>query len=120
MSQEHHKSSSVPRSLKVADRLWKNLSSMLHTEIRDPRVSFVTISGVNLSPDLRHARVYFSLLVDEDKASEITAVLNKAVPYLRSKIAKKMALRVVPDLFFVYDDTTVQAFALQKRLDDNF
>jgi ribosome-binding factor A len=103
------------RSDRIADRLWQELSKLLQKEVHDPRVSWVTISGVELSSDLGYAKIYFTTLVDE-KSDEASAVLNKASGFLRHLLTKRLELRVIPQLKFIYDDTTIKARHMDKLI----
>ena len=79
---------------------------MLHS-VRDPRAEFVSITAVEVSRDLRYAKVFFTKLGLEDakSAEEVTRVLDKAAGFLRSEIARESTLRTVPKLTFKFDES---------------
>jgi len=95
------------RSKKVADQLQRELAILIQFKIKDPRIEMVTISGVELSRDLSYAKVFFTVLekqCNEIKKIKITLdALNHAKRFIRTKIAKNMQLRIVPELRFYYD-----------------
>ncbi len=91
------------RLSRVEMQLMRQIATLLEREIDDPRIKDVTISHVNMSKDLRHAKIYFTVL-DESRAEKITFALNHTVSYLRRRVGESLALRVVPELFFIYDE----------------
>jgi len=93
------------RTQRVADYLQRELASLLQREVRDPRVGMASITGVQVSRDLGHARVYFTLL-GADSASEAektTAALNGMAGFLRSQLSRDSSMRSVPQLRFYFD-----------------
>jgi ribosome-binding factor A len=97
----------VPRAERIADVLRQSLAEVIQHEARDPRIGFVTITGIKLSPDLRHAKVYVSRLGDESKLEEALEALNRAAPFFRKSLAGRTGLRFTPGLRF-YRDTGVE------------
>jgi ribosome-binding factor A len=85
----------------VGERILVELARILREELRDPRVGFVTLTGVEVSPDLRHATVYVSVLGD-DLAPTLKA-LGHAVPFLRRELARSAGLKHTPSLRFMED-----------------
>ena len=98
------------RSQRVADHLQRELSSLIQHEIRDPRVGMVSITGVDVSRDMGHAKVHFTVLGanNSDEASEPTEVLNKAAGFLRSQLSRDSSMRSVPQLRFYFDSSVGQ------------
>ena len=94
-----------PRTQRVADYLQRELAELIQRSVRDPRVGMVSITGVEVSRDLGHARVYYTALGSDsaEEASESTAVLNKAAGFLRSQLSRDSAMRSVPQLRFYFD-----------------
>jgi ribosome-binding factor A len=93
------------------------LADALAMELKDPRVGFVTVTDVRTSADLRHARVYVSVLGDEVQREATLAGLRSAHGYLQARIARELRLRRTPTLEFTYDDTTDRALRVQALLD---
>lgn len=102
------KQSSIPnRSLRVADQIQRDLGELIAREVKDPRVGMVTITGVDVTPDYAHAKVFFSQLMgDKDLCLE---GLQKSAGYLRSLLFKRLMIHTVPTLHFEYDRTTETA-----------
>ena len=90
---------------KRADRvnalLQRELGTLISEELRDPRIAFTTVTSVEITDDLRSARVYVSVLGDEDSAKKTMAALEDAKPYVRHELGSRTDLRFVPELTFV-------------------
>jgi len=95
------------RTERVADYLQRELAGLIQREVRDPRVGMVSVTGVNVSRDMGHAKVYFTVLTseDSDEATESTAVLNKAAGFLRSQLSRDSSMRSIPQLRFYFDSS---------------
>lgn len=105
------------RTDRIAESLLRKLAQLIQQEVTDPRIKgFVTISAVNVSKDLSHAKVYFTLLNGEPKQVEL--VLNSAASYLRTLLAKTVTMRTVPQLRFVYDESIEYGKKLSRLIDD--
>ena len=85
-------------------------------DLKDPRVGFVTVTDVRTSPDLRHARVYVSVLGDEDQRESTLAGLRSAHGFLQGRVAGELRLKRTPELNFAYDSTTDRAMRLDEIL----
>src|SRR5262249_29599982 len=90
-----------PRASRIADQIQRDLSELIRLQLKDPRVSLVTVSSVEVSRDLSHAKVYVTSLASGHSAEEITAALQHAAGFLRSHLARRLKLRSVPQLEFV-------------------
>lgn len=90
------------RKDRVASVLGRELSMIIAHELNDPRVRLVTITNVDVSPDIKNATVYFSSLKDRD---ETLKVLQRAKGYIRTHLARRVRMRTIPDLEFKIDDT---------------
>lgn len=93
------------RTQRVADYLQRELAQLIQQELRDPRIGMVSITGVDVSRDLAHARVWFTRLGSDtpEDAGEATQALNGAAGYLRSMLSRDSNLRSVPQLGFRFD-----------------
>jgi ribosome-binding factor A len=111
----------MPRDFKrtdrIADVMQRELSQIIQKEMKDPRISMVTIAEIKISKDLSFAKVYVSVMFEE-KAEETMRTLNSAAKFLRSELAKKIQMRTMPQLTFVYDDTTIKANRISKLIDE--
>src|SRR2546428_5005682 len=102
------------RSDRVGDLLLELVSQLLMREVNDPRIAAVTLTGAEVSKDLRQAKIYFNLLTGSEKKTEVLAGLKSATGFIRGKVAKDLKLRIVPTIEFVYDDTEDRA----QRIDE--
>ncbi len=95
------------RTQRVADYLQRELAALIQHEVRDPRVGMVSITGVDVSRDLGHARVYCTVMGSDsgEEASETVAALNKAAGFLRSQLSRDSNMRSVPQLRFYFDSS---------------
>jgi ribosome-binding factor A len=94
------------RMRRVDEAMREVLSAAITSEIKDPRVGFVTVTAVETSPDLRHARVYVSVLGDAPVRRRSLQGLRSAHGFLQKRVAGELRLKHTPTLEFVYDDST--------------
>lgn len=93
------------RSQRISDQIQKEISALLIKGIKDPRIGFVTITGVEVTPDLHLAKVHYSVLGDGEVRRNTAQGLKKAVPFIRHELGQRMKLRYTPDLMFQYDSS---------------
>src|SRR5690606_6235410 len=126
-----------PRAKKVADQIQRELALLIQTEINDPRVGMVSVTGARVSRDLSYADVYVTVLgapdgvsglapavqlkeagaLDKLEIEESIKVLNNAAGYLRSLLAKQLSLRITPRLVFHYDESVARGQYLSSLID---
>ncbi|MEG1351131.1 MAG: 30S ribosome-binding factor RbfA, partial [Bacilli bacterium] len=82
----------------------KEISIIVNNELKDEKIKFVTITGCEVSNDLSFAKVYFTSL-NENKKEQLTNILNKAAPYIRSVLSQRVDIRHTPELKFYYDES---------------
>jgi ribosome-binding factor A len=87
-------------------------------ELKDPRIGFVTVTGVETSPDLRHARVFVSVLGAERKRVQTLATLQAAHSVLQSRLARELHLKRTPQLAFEYDPSVERGVRMTKLIDE--
>ncbi len=104
------------RSERVADQMKEEIADILQRRIKDPRIGFVTVTGVDVSDDLRNATVFVSVF-GEDKQSSL-AGLKSAGPFIRSELGKRMRMRFVPELLFRYDTSVEQGAHIMELLEE--
>jgi len=92
------------RSQRMAEQIRRELSQLIRDEIKDPRVSWVSVTSVKCSKDLAHAVVYFSQLQSDD-VEETTQALNRAAGFLRRQLSSIIRSRIVPTIKFVHDNS---------------
>lgn len=106
------------RTQRVADYLQRELAALIQHEVRDPRVGMVSVTGVDVSRDLGHARVYYTMMgcdSSEDAAESIEA-LNKAAGFLRSQLSRGSSMRSVPQLRFYFDSSVGRGRDLENLI----
>jgi ribosome-binding factor A len=107
---------SEARGARIADQIQRELAELIRTEVRDPRVGLVTLTGVELSRDQSHAKVFFTVLGAD--AGEALEGLGRAAGFLRSELARRLTTRKVPELHFEYDESVERGVRLSKLIDD--
>src|SRR5271169_3956117 len=106
------------RMRRVDEAIRQVLGDAVTGELKDPRVGFVTVTDVRTSADLRHARVYVSVLGSPEERDASLEGLQSAHGYLQSRIAGELRLKRTPELTFSYDETTERAMRLGSILAD--
>lgn len=106
------------RSQRVGDQLQRELAELLANEVKDPRVGLVTLTHVEVTPDLAHAKVYFTHLAGQARAEEVIDALSRTAGFLRSQLSHRLDLYTVPQLKFVYDDSIESGMRLSSLIDE--
>ena len=104
------------RTERVADLIRREMMDILMRKMRDPRLSFISVTGVEVSGDLSSAKIWLSSLDGAEKRVEIVKVLTHAVPYLRRELAPRLGRREVPDLRFAYDESIERGARVEDLL----
>jgi ribosome-binding factor A len=106
-----------PRARRVAEQIQRELADLIRLEVKDPRVGMVTLTDAEVTKDLSHAKVFFTLLGDADRIAEAAAGLAHAAGYLRSELSHRLTLRTVPELHFVHDPSIERGIHLSQLID---
>ena len=93
------------------------ISEILHEEVKDPNLKFVTITGCEITNDLSFAKVYFTVL-DDSKKDEIIKSLDKAKSFIRGQISQRVEIRHTPEIRFVFDESIEYGNKIEKILND--
>ncbi|MHC1730235.1 MAG: 30S ribosome-binding factor RbfA [Syntrophobacteraceae bacterium] len=107
------------RSDRVADLLQKEIADLVFRRVKDPRVANITISGVRVSQDLKHARIYYCLMggnPGEDVRNNAATGLEKAKGFIRQELAQRLRLRYIPQLDFEYDTSFEYGDKIERLL----
>lgn len=104
---------------RVNEALREVLSARIAQGLKDPRIGFVTVTAVETSPDLRHARVYVSVLGNEQERADSLVGLQSAHGVLQSAIAAELHMKRTPELRFVYDDTVEKGMRINELLEES-
>ena len=103
------------RSNRVAEQIQRELADLLQFEVKDPRVGMVTITEVEVTGDMAHAKIYYSANAG---TAELQVGLEKTSGFLRTQLAKRMLLRTVPQLHFIYDASIDHGMKVSKLIDE--
>ena len=106
------------RRARVADQIQRELAELVRLEVRDPRVGLVTFTGVELSRDGSHAKVFFTVPGAASDAENAREGLQRAAGFLRSGLAHRLSTRTVPELHFEYDESVERGMRLSKLIDE--
>lgn len=102
---------------RVSEALRQEISKIVHGELKDPRIGFVTITKVDLSKDLRFARVYYSVMGEEKDQSRTVKGLNSARGYIKRLIGERLGLKFTPEIVFEVDRSLAYAKHIYEVLD---
>ncbi len=106
----------MPRIDKIAHAIKKEISTIIHSELNDPRLGFVTITEVEMSPDLRVAKVSFSVLGNEEEYKKTKAALDSSLGFIRRLIAQRIRLRFTPEFIFKADKSIEYSVRVEEIL----
>jgi ribosome-binding factor A len=104
------------RTDRLNEQLRQEIILLLRDEVRDPRVALATITAVQTSPELDHAKVYFTALGDDDERREVQAGLRSAAPFVRRELGKRLHIRRIPELHFEVDRVHEEAQRIERLL----
>ena len=98
----------------------RELAAILQSGVKDPRLGFVTVNSVELSRDLAVAKVYFTVLGKLcDEVEKNREIIDRSVPFIRRELAKRMRIRVLPELRFLYDQSLESGMRIDRLLDES-
>jgi ribosome-binding factor A len=106
------------RQRRVADQIQRELAEIIRAELKDPRVGMITLTSVEVSPDLAHAKVYFTTLADDPQRDEVLKGLKRASGFLRSELGHRVKVHNTPELHFIYDESVERGVRLSRLIDD--
>ena len=106
------------RRARIADQIQRELAEAIRLELRDPRVGLITLTGVELSGDQSHAKVFFTVLGAESAARDAAEGLQRAAGFLRSQLAHRLTTRKVPELHFEFDESVERGVRLSRLIDE--
>ncbi|MNH99952.1 Ribosome-binding factor A [compost metagenome] len=106
------------RTGRVSEQIKKELSVLIQSELKDPRIGFVTVTGVDVTNDLSQAKIYLSVFGDEEAKKDSLKGLEKANGFLRTELGKRIRLRHTPELIFKIDESIAYGSRIEKLLGD--
>ena len=104
------------RPQRLGDLIQRDLSELIRLELRDPRVGMITITSVDVSPDMSHAKVFFTVL-EKEKIQQTLEGLSRSAGFLRSQLAKRIKMYTTPGLRFAYDESVERGDRLSRLID---
>ncbi|MCL6516208.1 30S ribosome-binding factor RbfA [Alicyclobacillus sp.] len=93
------------RAQRVAEQMKKEIAALMRTELKDPRIGFATVTRVVVAGDLQHAKVFVSVLGDDQAKRGTMDALNRAAGFLRGEVARRLHMRIAPELVFRLDES---------------
>jgi ribosome-binding factor A len=102
---------------RVGEQIKKELSQMIQMELKDPGIGFVTVTGVEVTPDLSQARVFLSVLGSDEQKEATLQALSRAKGFLRTELGKRIRLRHTPDLLFKFDTSIEYGSRIERLLE---
>ncbi len=106
------------RGQRVSEQIRRELADLIRLEVKDPRVGFITLTDVELSPDYAHAKVFFTSMTGQQGLDEIMTGLKRASGFLRRELGRRVRIHTTPQLHFVYDRSVEDGARLSKLIDD--
>ena len=104
------------RPQRLGDLIQREVSELIRLELRDPRVGMITITSVDVSPDMSHAKVFFTLLEKQNLPDTLHG-LSRAAGFLRSQLARRMKMYTTPELRFEYDESVERGDRMSRLID---
>ena len=108
----------MARMDRVAEAIKKEISLIVHDELNDPRIGFVTITKVEMTPDLRLAKIFFSVLGKNEDYKKTKEAFNSALGFIRRLVAQRINLRLAPELAFYEDKSIEYSIRVQEVLEE--
>ena len=102
---------------RVTQLIKREISGIIHDELRDPRIGFVTITKVQVTPDLRQVKVYFSILGNSEDTDNTLEGLKSACGYIRKLIGRRLKLRYIPEISFYLDKSTEYSIHISETIE---
>ena len=106
----------MSRHERVEEAIRKEVSLIIHDELKDPRIGFITVTRVELTKDLRFAKVFYSVLGKEEEHRKTQLALDSALGFIRSLVAQRINLRIAPELMFKEDHSTEYSVRIEEVL----
>jgi ribosome-binding factor A len=111
-------SKTFSRKDRVSEQIRRELAELLRSEVKDPRVGMISITGVEVTADYAHAKVFFSTLAGSEAVASVLAGLHKASGFLRRELGKRITIHTTPQLHFVFDESLERGADLSKLIQE--
>ncbi|MCK9283510.1 MAG: 30S ribosome-binding factor RbfA [Rhodocyclaceae bacterium] len=106
------------RSDRVSEQILRELAELIRLELKDPRVSLVTLTAVEVTADYAHAKVFYTTLADADQRAEIERGLKRSAGFLRRELGRRVRIHHTPELHFVFDASVERGTHLSRLIDE--
>ena len=101
---------------RVGEQIKKELSQIIQSELKDPRIGFITVTGVDVTNDFSQAKVYLSVLGSDEQKAETLKALTRSTGFIRSELGKRIRMRKIPELLFKFDESIDYGSKIQGLL----
>jgi ribosome-binding factor A len=105
------------RSDRVADVLKREICEMFFKEVKDPHLGFITVTGVEVSRDLKMAKIFYTILGQPEQVNDSTRALRRITPFIRKQLGRKLHMRTIPDILFRFDHSLEYGAKIDSILD---
>lgn len=105
------------RSQRVVEQIRRELAELIRMEVKDPRVGFITLTDVEITPDYAHAKVFFTSMTGHESVPEILNGLQRASGFLRRELGRRIRIHTIPELHFHYDRSVEEGSRLSQLID---
>ena len=105
------------RTERLGEQLQREIAELIRDQLKDPRLGLVTVTAVEVSRDLSHAKVFVSELLDAKRAGTVKS-LNSAAGFLRREIGKRLSIRMIPEIHFHYDESIEEGVRMDRLIHD--
>jgi len=106
------------RSDRVVEQIRRELADLIRLEVKDPRVTFVTLTAVEITPDYTHAKVFYTTLIPREQREALERGLKRSAGFLRRELGKRVRIHHTPELHFVYDGSVERGNELSRLIDE--
>lgn len=106
------------RANRVAEEIKKEVIKMMRGELKDPRIGFTTVTSVEVTPDIRYARIFVSIYGNEEAKKDTMEALHKSEGFIRSELGKRMRLRYTPEISFRFDSSIEYGARIMELLEE--
>ncbi len=108
---------SFSRTDRIVEQIRRELAELIRLELKDPRVSLVTLTDVEITPDYAHAKVFYTTLAEAEQRAEIERGLKRSAGFLRRELGRRVRIHHTPDLHFVFDASVERGTHLSQLID---
>jgi ribosome-binding factor A len=108
----------MSRTERISHEIKKEISRILREDVSDPRIGFISLTDVDITPDLKYAKIFVSVLGDEKNKKKSLRGLKSATPFIKLKLGESLNLRFVPDIKFIYDNSLERGDRLLNLMND--